>query len=516
MDGDRRRQQQEGNNGNNAASWAAGAAGIAAAAALVGGGLWYLRRNKEESTRESSPSSSSYSDSDSPTSNSDPAPSENGSTCLSYLTGLLNRVNMEDNYNGYIPESKGLNQIPDTAVITNLNSLLADIHVRYIAFGRNDFRLHYSIFDKVFHHLHQTMKKVDPYYQRYSSTVSFAGSHYDNLRIKKPDEFDMDIVIGLPLNISDNPYNPSDSDIKFEPQGAGFVELKMGVQYKNLPMRDGNDWLINKTAYKWKDDDDYLTRSKFIDWFKSVVVKALNQYQRSSRGHAVHSVDGLPYTIRLTESGPAITLIIENSISGFKMDVDLVPALRFPEARWPIDGEYREIAPHCKRDYWLVVPKPNKETSREGMQRSWRIALHYQERELMHDSYNLRQTIRFLKKLRDSQGMNKIASYYIKTLVLWEVVRQSDSLFWRKSPGELFVIMVDRLHTAVVQGKIPYFWNPNNNLLAGVRRTVLDVYAAILKNLLDVLAEPSNYKRVAKFLLTPDEFDEYNRKFLHI
>ena len=59
--------------------------------------------------------------------------------------------------------------IPDNPVITNLNSLLSDIFVRYIKLS--EFGLHYKVFDTIFQDLHKKMKEVDPYYRKYSSTV---------------------------------------------------------------------------------------------------------------------------------------------------------------------------------------------------------------------------------------------------------------------------------------------------------------------------------------------------------
>lgn len=224
--------------------------------------------------------------------------------------------------------------------------------------------------------------------------VQFAGSHYDRLRINKPDEFDMDIVIGLPLNIRHDPLNPEGSDFVLEGKGAGFVQLKMGAQFQNLHMRD--DWETNKTAYKWKETNgNYLLRSKFIDWFKSVVSKALDKYTVSGSLPVIY-VRGVPYTIRKSESGPAMTIFIENNSRGFKLDVDLVPALRFPENRWPITKAYREINPTWSQEYWMVVPKPNKNGNPYDEIRSWRIALHNQERVLMHDTNNMRQAIRLV------------------------------------------------------------------------------------------------------------------------
>lgn len=207
----------------------------------------------------------------------------------------------------------------------------------------------------------------------------------------------MDIVIGLPLNLRADPNNLAVSDITIESQSAGFLQLRMGVQFQKLPERDKEEWLINKTAFRWKDESNYLLRSKFTAWFKSVVNKALNEYDVSSDGLPICYVEGVPYVIDKSESGPAMTLLISNNYNNFKMDVDLVPCLKFPEDRWPVGKTYRNIPQECKKGYWMVVGKPNKSSPiLLDQARSWRIALHNQERELMHNSYNLRQAVRLV------------------------------------------------------------------------------------------------------------------------
>ncbi|KAM3961878.1 cyclic GMP-AMP synthase-like receptor [Aphomia sociella] len=413
-------------------------------------------------------------------------------------------------YHGLTYEAGGVldTSVPDKPVITNLDSLLADIYVRYIAMRAVDFRLYYRVFNSIFDTIHKNMKEVDPYYRRYSSTAQAAGSHYDRLRIKKPDEFDMDIVIRLPLNNKEDRFDPSNSDIKFEPLTHGpFVKLKMGKQFQRLPMRDKDDWQIHKAIYECMDTENYLLRNKFVDWFKSTVYKALNRLEGYGNYKSV-SVDGIQYVIHTSESGPAITLKI-NDYNGFKMDVDLVPALVFPEERWPISDDYRDISTELSmgRYGWMVVPKPSK--MGDG-NRSWRFALHNQERKLMHGKDNLKQTIRYLKKLRDKLNMDEIASYYIKTLFFWEIIeRQSDVMFWRQPPSKLFTIMVDRLYDALYKGNIPYFWNEDYNLIDGAATNILMGYANKLIKLKQILEVPANYKMVAEYLLTDDEYKKY-------
>lgn len=109
----------------------------------------------------------------------------------------------------------------------------------------------------------------------------------------------------------------------------------------------------------------------------------------------------MPYTVRRSESGSARTLIIENTSKGIQLDVDLVPALKFPEERWPISNSYRGIRDSWRNPekFWLLVPKPiknAKDDSTSNISRSWRVGLHVQERKLIHDSNNLRQAVRLV------------------------------------------------------------------------------------------------------------------------
>lgn len=48
-------------------------------------------------------------------------------------------------------------------------------------------------------HLIQLMKDEDVLFKRIYSRICGAGSYYDGLKVGKPEEFDMDIVIRLPI-----------------------------------------------------------------------------------------------------------------------------------------------------------------------------------------------------------------------------------------------------------------------------------------------------------------------------
>ncbi|CAH0720961.1 unnamed protein product, partial [Brenthis ino] len=489
---DRNRNNNGNNNNNDWSWWQIGAAAVGAGATL--GTLYALTRSSSE------PSQST------PQHQEEQTPSFFGRFANDFENLFNNTKAMED----IIPQGS----IPAWPHITNLNSLLSDIYDRYVALKREEFQRHYNVFTEIFGELQRNMKKVDKYYERFASDVRFAGSHFDNLRIKKPDEFDMDIVIGLPVNMRPNPYNPEDNDVVIEQNYPGYVQLRAGVQYQKLLVRDGSDCQIYRTAYEWLDERKYILRSKFVNWFKSVGYRALNEFQRVDSVPALY-VNGILYKIRCSESGPAWTIIIE--APKFRLDVDLVPALKFPETRWPVGKSYRPIPAGCEREYWMVVPKPNKNGNTvHDEYRSWRIALQDQEKKLLYNTFALRKTLRLIKKLRDALGMKKIASYYIKTIFFWEIMelKYSNPLFWQSNDiATLLKHMVKKLHSALEKGEIPYFWNKSNNLIGNINQSILNEYKCKTSKLLAILEVPANYREVAKYLLDNEEYSEY-KKFL--
>ncbi|CAG9785292.1 unnamed protein product [Diatraea saccharalis] len=272
--------------------------------------------------------------------------------------------------------------------ISNLDSLLAYIYEEYIEIREEDFTLHYRVFDVIFQQLRKKMEEVDELYKRHTSTVDFMGSHYDRLRIKKPDEFDTFNIIKLPSAIVACP------DFQIKAREAAFVYIKMGVKCRNVLMNGPNSD-IDRKILTWIDSSGYLRRSCLFYWYKGVVDRALNEFKRNTN-YAVFHVDGKQYTVIRSESGPAITLKIKSVNGKFNMDVDLVPALKFSEDLWPPGPGYVEIPPGCNKGHWMVVPKPNKYKKGVVKQRSWRIAMPQQERQMIHNSYNLRQAIRLV------------------------------------------------------------------------------------------------------------------------
>ncbi|XP_053603126.1 cyclic GMP-AMP synthase-like receptor [Plodia interpunctella] len=378
-----------------------------------------------------------------------------------------------------------------------LNLYLEKIFENNIALKDNDIKLSQEVFKSVFDQVKQRMEKKCNYFAKYSSQVMFAGSVYDGIKVSKLDEFDMDIVIRLPIS-----YDHGENGIILENEDPGFVKMKITNPFDNLVRQP--DWEnCHKVTHDWRDDEKYFLQNKFRHWIQGIVSKALYDMENKV------CVNGVSYVLKYTQSGPAYTLKIraEEAKDPFTLDVDLVPVIRFRHPRWP--KGYREPL-NCEIKDWLLVPKPNKAVKEASLQnRCWRLSFQEFEKDMMKGCQNLKKTIRLVKKLRDVLRMKYIASYYIKTLFLWKISETSKK-YWETTLSVLFQTMVEILRDAIQQKTIQYFWNKDHNLIKELKDSLRDEYVSKLNQVLTGI-ENNDVDKVLPGLLTTEELVQFKK-----
>ncbi|KAG0436178.1 hypothetical protein HPB47_018094, partial [Ixodes persulcatus] len=119
--------------------------------------------------------------------------------------------------------------------------------------------------------------------------LEYTGSFYEGLRIKKADEFDINLVLNLPFEKDE--FTVSDGC-------PGHVGYEVGEAAVDRLHREGDA--------KW-----VSLLEKLMDGGRLV-----------------------PDRIRLRQHGPAVTLYIKLK-DGNQIDVDLVPAIEFHHPSWP-------------------------------------------------------------------------------------------------------------------------------------------------------------------------------------
>jgi len=381
----------------------------------------------------------------------------------------------------------------------SLDLYLGEVFKQFISIKDDDFKKSQNVFKSVFDQVKQKMGEQCNYFKKYGSQIMYGGSVSDNIKVGKMDEFDMDIVIRLPISYA---------DIIIENEEPGFVKLKITSAFDNLDKQP--DWeKTHKVTREWRDSEKYLLQNKFRQWMHKNVQKALNAMEGKV------TVNGDVYLLTYKESGPAYTLNIRNDegTEKYALDVDLVPVIKFMYPRAP-EG-YRVIDGLQAKD-WLVVPKPNKALSDNTLKnRCWRLSFQEQEREIIKDCKALKTTIRLVKKLRDALEMRAIASYYIKSLFLKKVYETQDKAYWQNKVSVLFRTMVEEFYLAIQKKEIPFFWNCDHNLIGGLRESLQKIYCDKLKNVIAAI-DANDIEKVVGALLTADEMKEFKKSEFYL
>ncbi|XP_049886911.1 cyclic GMP-AMP synthase-like receptor isoform X1 [Pectinophora gossypiella] len=303
------------------------------------------------------------------------------------------------------------------------------------------------------------MKNHNPLFCIMKPKLGYLGSYYDGLRVGQPTEYDINVILYLPVNYD---------KIYLDATGTTHdcTNIFMPSEFRRLSknpttVKEG----FQKTSI-WCDCKYRFSVKKFRSWMQGVVDTAIEKL-RLEKNKRLINVDNKRYIIAAKMSGPACTITItpegRDNDNNKVIDVDLVPTFSFELPKKPYGSNvlfhYLESI-NVKREYF-VVPKPSQDEF------SWRLSFPFQERYYIGNKNNLKSTAKLLKLLRDAQDFKQLASYYIKTIFLWEVQRQNDDFWKRKSLSYLVLHMLNVLRYCLAQENIKNFWCPEMNLIKG-------------------------------------------------
>nr|XP_023014924.1 cyclic GMP-AMP synthase-like isoform X1 [Leptinotarsa decemlineata] len=382
----------------------------------------------------------------------------------------------------------------------SMENVLNSINKKCISLSDDDRKRNNKILKELLDLIIPKMKENDSLFKEMYKRVFYGGSYYDGLRVGQPDEFDLDLLMTLPklvepvLSISNL---PGFVHLKFNDFMTFHKQTDMVVRYKGLVN------LIDNKSY-------YLDTENVRRWMESVVTRALNTFNKNTDGRYILKTSEGPFYAKICKGGPAFTMKVEGNISNKKivLDIDLVPCFILGKDTWP-SKPFRQNSVETKPEYF-IVPKPLKDVANSS--RYWRLSFQEQEREIMEGKRALKPTIKLLKRLRDIQNHKCIASYYIKTVSLWQTDKR-DREFWNNSLSVVFMNILKDYHECLNKKNIPYYWNKNNNLIGKVKQDTLINVANKIKLIIDDIEKhPNDPFVIAKYLLKADELNNFKKE----
>lgn len=373
------------------------------------------------------------------------------------------------------------------------------INKMFISLDKDEIRRNNIFLHQIMETLINLMKQKDTLFAKAYRNIIFCGSFYKGTKVSNPNEFDLNIILKLPIKYDElNFYSDYPAFTKIQVENG----LCMDSFQSNLSNTEKKTLLSFMT-------ENYINPDKFRQWFESILSKVVrNEFPLIVNKWC---------SFRIKKSGPAFTLMLNINEQIWNMDVDIVPALLFKNDVF--DGSTIEMdkLQNCQNKTWFAIAPLTKFDSSEKKYLHWRHSFYYQEREILSKYGRIKPVIRQMKKLRDVQNWQNLASYYIETLCMNNLEELEEIL--NTAPFKLlFFIMLKELHCAFQQHEIKYYWDTNYNLLEKIGESEMMCMAGRLNNIIKVIEHNiSDPFIIATYVLTADELDrlmeEYTKRY---
>ncbi|XP_065369001.1 cyclic GMP-AMP synthase-like receptor 1 [Calliphora vicina] len=301
------------------------------------------------------------------------------------------------------------------------------------------------------------MCKADPMFNKMYKGTSLFGSYPNRVRIIKPSEFDVFILMDLPFEFT----------VETHPKRPGFIHIS-SMKWENCAT-DSKTETLYKGLFGYN-KKSVLNRNKLKRWIKNIIKKVL-----SSRPQPIG------YTIKYTCCSVAHQIYVRDERAPYKtISIDFVPAIRMPkEYMKPLVGKNA-----CLKDEYyetfVAIPKCLEGCGpRTSRKLTFQLVNPVAERDIIWDKQNLKVIYRLLKSLRNQYKLPRLKSYFLTAVFLQQVTKCNDE-FWQQSVSYIFLYMLDKMIVYFQQGDLPYYWVSGFNLLSILRPEEIGDYTDIL------------------------------------
>ncbi|XP_055374271.1 cyclic GMP-AMP synthase-like receptor isoform X5 [Condylostylus longicornis] len=372
--------------------------------------------------------------------------------------------------------------------MSTLDEVLKQINSKFITISNTDRGPYAKHYDFVRDTIILKLKEIDKIFDKLYRGHCLGGSYADNIKISKPDEYDL--VLRLKLRECNL------IKVTKDPKLPGYCNINIKEAMEKIKTEKQNED-IYKHFEKLIDKDGFIIQEKIQRWIESSMTKALNELNNGK--WIIRNGENL-YEIKYTKSGPAHTINV--TIDKKFFSVDLVPAFVFDKTKWIAKRPLPSNTPLKCQD-WIAVPKPVKSSVSPNI--SFITSYVDTERHLIKDRCALKSTLKMIKKLRDTRNLHNLKSYFIKTIYLWETERQPEN-FWDKSIRIVLLHMMDRLIEYLEKGNIPFFWDRSQNMLGNLDKNQIKSILNEITSARKIME--TNISKVYDLFLTPDEKKE--------
>lgn len=279
------------------------------------------------------------------------------------------------------------------------------------------------------------MRMENPYFKKICQNDILFGSTAHNIRLYNDDEFDVLMELRFPAH---NRIRQLGSK---ERPGCVFLDFS-------------NACLDSMVAYHLADNEDnYLNQSTLKSWLNNIFKNAFRNY-----GNVIHTGYDR-YNLRYLWRGITYTIYAKSQTRSFS--IDFVPAVKI-------------VRPDSNT--WHAVPK---QKASFGIATQYTFMLSDSQAELHHVNRcgeTLREALCLLQALCNSKQLHKLRCYHMVTVAIWMAWREGHDSFPNMPVSHVFLMLLDDLTDAFIDGHLPYLWDTSLNLLSNFSSADISQY----------------------------------------
>ncbi|XP_017044909.2 cyclic GMP-AMP synthase [Drosophila ficusphila] len=305
--------------------------------------------------------------------------------------------------------------------------------------------------------------------------VKFTGSSGDQLKVAKPNEFDLVFKLQIPyyesIVVTRDSNNP----------GNVFLNMTRVLELLRDDPREDHRSLRKLLQTQLVDAKNFLVVGKLCSWLQSLFRKALNRMEDRLE------VDGMVSHLKYKTCGPAHTIYVDGELT---YSVDFVPAILLRAEQNVLGAKSLRYFELASLSHWEAIPKPLK-THTPTSSISFRSSFYAAEKAMLRGKHeNCRDAIKLMKKFRDVKtNLSNLKSYYIKTLFLWKISNVPET-YWQQPLTDILPDMFDDLTECLRQGILPFFWDPELNMLDVLTSDQVKEMYLCVRRISDALRRP--------------------------
>ncbi|KAI9579463.1 uncharacterized protein LOC119639706 [Glossina fuscipes] len=313
-----------------------------------------------------------------------------------------------------------------------------------------------NIYNKIRDTLLNGMCKVDSPFRQMYKGYRLCGSYMHNVRLKKPNEFDVIFILSIP--------NGDKLAILKDKNRPGFVKLGLGDIFPQLTVE--MKLILNELV---TGSERLLVRTALQTWLCRTIRNVLKGIENRIQ------TDGRYLQLTYLKTGVAHTIYARDVKNPhFSISIDFIPAITIKKVfKFGNESDIHSL---------YAVPKPFKGKYINGSGNSFQLVNPDMEHKLLMGKQHLKVVYRLLKSLRDRHRLDRLKSVFFTSMFLWEIEKRSQN-FWHKPIGEVFLEMLKVLKERFQTRNFPYFWSPEHNLVDILTDDEMTDYAEILNTI---------------------------------